>query len=253
MFDIIRKWNKKHTSKGQTNTNAHKLCEYFYQVCFDSGKVSEQCFGLELCLITIYYRTSDWLRLPHGDFITWKRFPCSWALVGVLHLWVMDFLSRNTVILSELQLLCCRGSCWTNIRITGDLRHHNADVTSAWWIPVQVFDLRLEPNLRTCPDIKVHGANMGVIWGRQDPCGPHVGPVNFAMRVAAHVHKAHFLYAKSTSNSMSFLISNLNVFIITGVIWISWIWAKLHIHAVIFYILIKRWDIIAQPSPPTAC
>ena len=26
------------------------------------------------------------------------------------------------------------------------------------------------------PDSKVHGANMGPIWGRQDPGGPHVGP-----------------------------------------------------------------------------
>ena len=31
------------------------------------------------------------------------------------------------------------------------------------------------------PDSKVHGANMGPIWGRQDPGGPHVGPVNFAI------------------------------------------------------------------------
>ena len=28
------------------------------------------------------------------------------------------------------------------------------------------------------PDSKVHGANMGPIWGRQDPDGPHVGPMN---------------------------------------------------------------------------
>ena len=33
----------------------------------------------------------------------------------------------------------------------------------------------------TIPDSKVHGANMGPIWGRQDPGGPHVGPVNFAI------------------------------------------------------------------------
>ena len=26
------------------------------------------------------------------------------------------------------------------------------------------------------PDNKVPGANMGPIWGRQDPGGPHVGP-----------------------------------------------------------------------------
>ena len=31
-------------------------------------------------------------------------------------------------------------------------------------------------------DSKVHGANMGPIWGRQDPGGPHVGPMNFAIR-----------------------------------------------------------------------
>ena len=30
-------------------------------------------------------------------------------------------------------------------------------------------------------DSKVHGANMGPIWGRQDPGGPHVGPMNFAI------------------------------------------------------------------------
>ena len=33
------------------------------------------------------------------------------------------------------------------------------------------------------PDNKVHGANMGPIWGRQDPDWPHVGPVNFAIWV----------------------------------------------------------------------
>ena len=33
------------------------------------------------------------------------------------------------------------------------------------------------------PDSKVHGANMGPIWGRQDPGGPHVGPKNFVIWV----------------------------------------------------------------------
>ena len=31
------------------------------------------------------------------------------------------------------------------------------------------------------PDSKVLIANMGPIWGRQDPGGPHVGPINFAI------------------------------------------------------------------------
>ena len=36
-------------------------------------------------------------------------------------------------------------------------------------------------NEHTDPDSKVHGANMGPIWGGQDPGGPHVGPMNFAI------------------------------------------------------------------------
>ena len=29
------------------------------------------------------------------------------------------------------------------------------------------------------PNSKVHEASMGPIWGRQDPGGPHIGPMNF--------------------------------------------------------------------------
>ena len=35
--------------------------------------------------------------------------------------------------------------------------------------------------VRKFPDNKVHGASMGPIRGRQDPGGPHVGPINFAI------------------------------------------------------------------------
>ena len=36
-------------------------------------------------------------------------------------------------------------------------------------------------NIDFIPDSKVHGANMMPIWGWQDPGGPHVGPMNFAI------------------------------------------------------------------------
>ena len=38
-----------------------------------------------------------------------------------------------------------------------------------------------------CPDSKVHGANMGPIWGRQDSGGPHIGPMNFAIWVSRKI------------------------------------------------------------------
>ena len=43
-------------------------------------------------------------------------------------------------------------------------------------------------------DSKVHGANMGPIWGRQDPGGPHVGPMNLAiweMTITINKHSAY--------------------------------------------------------------
>ena len=42
-------------------------------------------------------------------------------------------------------------------------------------------NLLLGCNRLGLPDSKIHGANMGPIWGRQDPGGPHVGPMNFAI------------------------------------------------------------------------
>ena len=51
-----------------------------------------------------------------------------------------------------------------------------------WWLfPVICLYSRRVP--RYCPDSKFHGANMGPIWGRQDPGGPHAGPMNFAIWV----------------------------------------------------------------------
>ena len=38
--------------------------------------------------------------------------------------------------------------------------------------------------LRGHPNNKIHGANMGPIWGQRNPGGPHVGPMNFAIWAA---------------------------------------------------------------------
>ena len=41
------------------------------------------------------------------------------------------------------------------------------------------------------PDNKILGANMGPIWGRQDPGGLHVGPMNFAIWVVYGIQSVH--------------------------------------------------------------
>ena len=54
------------------------------------------------------------------------------------------------------------------------------------WNTFPSFELKFysDQNRSTAyPDSKVHGAGIGPIWGQQDPGGPHVGPMNFAIWV----------------------------------------------------------------------
>ena len=53
----------------------------------------------------------------------------------------------------------------------------------------QFFRLRTNKTSKIwqyCPDSKVHGANMGPTWVLSAADGPHVGPMNVAIRVALH-------------------------------------------------------------------
>ena len=50
---------------------------------------------------------------------------------------------------------------------------------------LQSYIYHQEQNYINYPDSKVHGANMGPIWGREDPGGPHVGPMDFAIWVSS--------------------------------------------------------------------
>ena len=55
---------------------------------------------------------------------------------------------------------------------------------------------------RVNPDSKIFGANMGPIWGRQDPGEPHVGPVNFAI---SEVKLFFFKYTAKTRQTPSYI------------------------------------------------
>ena len=99
------------------------------------------------------------------------------------------------------RLLCCTKGMlpWlqSNLRIKTGI--NISDVISCWVITmIIVWLLRLvlqnwngvyppwfihglSGTICVIPDSKVHGANMGPIWNRQDPGGPHVGPVNIAI------------------------------------------------------------------------
>ena len=53
---------------------------------------------------------------------------------------------------------------------------------------------------------KVHGANMGPIWGRQDPGGPHVGPMNLAIWVCN----------QTISPTLKSKCSHVDFYVVTG-------------------------------------
>ena len=59
--------------------------------------------------------------------------------------------------------------------------------------------------LDTISDSKVHVANMGPIWGQQDPDGPHVRPMNFAIwdYNKTYLYSQEFSY--HTSNCLQLL------------------------------------------------
>ena len=64
-----------------------------------------------------------------------------------------------------------------NTLTSGDATWHH----KTWSLFAQACCLK-SPSLYL-HDGKVHGAKMGPIWGRQDPGGPHVEPMNFAIWV----------------------------------------------------------------------
>ena len=64
------------------------------------------------------------------------------------------------------------------------IEHYFMECTQYVWESSKIA--RLSKASDGIPDSKVHGANMGPIWGRQDPGGPHVGPINFAIWDALH-------------------------------------------------------------------
>ena len=54
----------------------------------------------------------------------------------------------------------------------------NDPIMCAWRFPLMAYK---PVGVRTIPASEVHGTNMGPIWGRQEPGGPHVGPMNLAI------------------------------------------------------------------------
>ena len=79
----------------------------------------------------------------------------------------------NQLFLLSLSHVGVRTDQWLPVHCNMALSSDNHSVKAFFWFCAD-----------NTPYSKVHGAYMGPTWGRQDPGGPHVGPVNFAIRDA---------------------------------------------------------------------
>ena len=73
--------------------------------------------------------------------------------------------------------------CPTGNRV--DFKEGNTVVTGGYkecFHVVKTFQVVTVYTLKHIPDNKVHEAYMWPTWGRQDPGGPHVGPMNLAIK-----------------------------------------------------------------------
>ena len=78
----------------------------------------------------------------------------------------------------------------------------------------KLFMTKNSPESYSYPDSKVHGANMGHIWGRQDPGGPHVGPINFAIWVVTVFQKGYFKDRAHLSTFKFFIFEKFSCFVV---------------------------------------
>ena len=65
----------------------------------------------------------------------------------------------------------------------------------------------------TVPDSKVHGVNMGPTWSLSAPDGPHVGPMNLAIRVE---------HPCITGRELRSGVKCIVLTIVTGSLWLVW-------------------------------
>ena len=73
----------------------------------------------------------------------------------------------------------------------------------------------VQGSLEGIPDSKVYGANMGPTWGRQDPGGPHVGPMNFALwGLTSPLFKSNQIFLQCQKMVFSFNKKNMEFFML---------------------------------------
>ena len=123
---------------------------------------------------------------PRGLFVCWLstiRFqttsaPISWMMTRpiVLHVFcIWDIVNVGWLAVWQGVWLCGRLVGWLTGWVGGERIEWFDGSRGRWCEPTDRY-----------PDSKINGANMGPTWDREDPGGPHVGPMNNAIWLYVH-------------------------------------------------------------------
>ena len=78
-------------------------------------------------------------------------------------------------------------------------------------------------NYENDPDSKVHGANMGPTWALSAPSGPHLGPMNLAIRGSTRVSTACGNYTNSLILDECKVLGHFQMhFLRIFILWFKW-------------------------------
>ena len=102
------------------------------------------------------------------------------SLIDGWHFFFTSFISRYCIIsqyglhyIAVIILLL-----WCDMSFVDPIDHNKTTIIS--WLTGGEIGRNMHC-LNNVLDSKIRGANMGPIWGQQDPGGPHDGPMNFAI------------------------------------------------------------------------
>ena len=177
------------------------------------------------CLHGVYYRLAD-KHVPHKMVHPVSRLKPPWVQYKSV-----GKASKETgsIMLREyLVIICVMKECRGCVQVTYNLTILWCDWNRHLLVTCSHFSLTATP-IGQCsyvtvlflfiedavmelsdPDSKVHGTNMGPIWGRQDPGGLHVGPMNFAGDVQFWLKRWVLLCLYWSSRCLPWPFRNLN-------------------------------------------
>ena len=137
-------------------------------------------YGINLMKITEYSFLFVLTFLKHTLSCQWRHFSFNRIINGYcLPIVSVGQLTDITVSLEGF-MWCFLGSVYLQLV-------SEQQAMSFWWQLSNPFEDRtpIDGARSFNPDSKVHGANMGPTWVLSAPSGPHVGPMNLAIREVA--------------------------------------------------------------------